>query len=70
MALSKDDIREIAYQGSFNDLERELARLLLTIIKDEPVAYVTYKGYLLHAADPKVSEYSEPTPLYELPYLK
>lgn len=70
MALSKDDIREIAYQGSFNDLERELARLLLTIIEDEPVAYVTYKGYLLHAADPKVSEYSETTPLYELPDLK
>ena len=70
MALSKDDIREIAYQGGFNDLERELARLILTIIEDEPVAYVTYKGYLLHAADPKVSEYSEPTPLYVLPDLK
>lgn len=31
---------------------------------EEPVAYMTYKGYLLHAGDPKVSEYSEPTPLY------
>ncbi|WP_261400133.1 DUF551 domain-containing protein, partial [Citrobacter werkmanii] len=33
----------------------------------EPVAYMTYKGYLLHAGDPKVSEYSEPTPLYTAP---
>ena len=28
---------------------------------------MTYKGYLLHAGDPKVSEYSEPTPLYTAP---
>lgn len=34
---------------------------------EEPVAYMTYKGYLLHAGDPKVSEYSEPTPLYTAP---
>lgn len=33
----------------------------------EPVAYVTYKGYLLHAGDPKVAEYSEPEPLYMRP---
>ncbi|MBA7800591.1 hypothetical protein HV170_03525 [Citrobacter freundii] len=33
----------------------------------EPVAYMTYKGYLLHAADPKLAEYSEPTPLYTAP---
>lgn len=33
----------------------------------EPVAYMTYKGYLLHAADPKLAEYSEPTPLYYAP---
>ena len=25
---------------------------------------MTYKGYLLHAGDPKLAEYSEPTPLY------
>lgn len=34
---------------------------------EEPVAYMTYKGYLLHAGDPKVSEYSDPTPLYTTP---
>ncbi|MDN4386147.1 DUF551 domain-containing protein [Citrobacter portucalensis] len=33
----------------------------------EPVAYMTYKGYLLHAADPKLPEYSDPTPLYDAP---
>ncbi|WP_275145830.1 hypothetical protein [Citrobacter portucalensis] len=33
----------------------------------EPVAYMTYKGYLLHAADPKLAEYSDPTPLYTAP---
>lgn len=35
----------------------------------EPVAYMTYKGYLLHAADPKLAEYSEPMPLYAAPQL-
>lgn len=34
---------------------------------DEPVAYMTFKGYLLHAGDPKVAEYSEPEPLYMRP---
>lgn len=33
----------------------------------EPVAYMTYKGYLLHAGDPKLAEYSEPMPLYADP---
>lgn len=33
----------------------------------EPVAYMTYKGYLLHADDPKLAEYSDPTPLYDTP---
>lgn len=32
-----------------------------------PVAYTTYKGYLIHAGDPKLKEYSDPTPLYEAP---
>lgn len=30
----------------------------------KPDAYETYKGYLLHANDPKVQEYSDPSPLY------
>lgn len=33
----------------------------------EPVAYMTYKGYLFHATDPKLAEYSDPTPLYDAP---
>lgn len=47
--------------------ERELARIALASIEAVPVAYMTYKGYLLHAADPKLAEYSEPTPLYDAP---
>ena len=31
----------------------------------EPVAYETYKGILLHAGDPKVSEHSNPAPLFD-----
>ncbi|HBA3815031.1 TPA: hypothetical protein J5U00_000180 [Escherichia coli] len=46
---------------------RELARIALASLEAEPVAYMTYKGYLLHAADPRLAEYSEPTPLYEAP---
>lgn len=47
--------------------ERELARIALASLEAVPVAYMTYKGYLLHAADPKLAEYSEPTPLYDAP---
>ena len=49
--------------------ERELARIALASLEAEPVAYMTYKGYLLHAADPKLGEYSEPMPLYAVPQL-
>jgi len=45
----------------------ELARIALASLEAEAVAYMTYKGYLLHAADPKLAEYSEPTPLYDAP---
>lgn len=48
-------------------IELELARIALASLEAEPVAYMTYKGYLLHAADPKLAEYSEPTPLYDAP---
>ncbi len=37
------------------------------VLNAEPVAYMTYKGYLLHASDPKLAEYSDPTPLYDAP---
>lgn len=42
-------------------------RIALASLEAVPVAYMTYKGYLLHAADPKLAEYSEPTPLYDAP---
>nr|DAH63074.1 MAG TPA: Protein of unknown function (DUF551) [Caudoviricetes sp.] len=42
-------------------------RIALASLEAEPVAYMTYKGYLLHAADPKLAEYSDPTPLYTAP---
>lgn len=48
-------------------IELALARIALASLEAEPVAYMTYKGYLLHAADPKLAEYSEPTPLYDAP---
>ena len=47
----------------------ELARIALASLEAEPVAYMTYKGYLLHADDPKLAEYSEPMPLYTVPQL-
>ncbi len=47
--------------------EQELARIALDAMDSDPVAYMTYKGYLLHAGDPKLAEYSEPTPLYAAP---
>ncbi len=46
-----------------------LARIALAAKRAEPVAYITYKGYLIHAGDPKLSEYSDPQPLYDTPQL-
>lgn len=42
-----------------------LARIALAVKMAEPVAYITYKGYLIHAGDPKLSAFSDPEPLYE-----
>lgn len=50
-----------------NLIVRELAAFRLAAMDSEPVAYMTYKGYLLHAGDPKLAEYSEPMPLYADP---
>lgn len=44
-----------------------LARIALAAKQADVVAYMTYKGQLLHAADPKVLEHSEPQPLYDAP---
>ncbi|HHH1420811.1 TPA: DUF551 domain-containing protein [Yersinia enterocolitica] len=46
-----------------------LARIALAAKRAEPVAYITYNGYLIHAGDPKLSEYSDPQPLYDTPPL-
>ncbi|WP_053086432.1 hypothetical protein [Klebsiella michiganensis] len=46
---------------------RELQERRKAAMDSEPVAYMTYKGYLLHAGDPKLAEFSEPTPLYADP---
>jgi hypothetical protein len=46
-----------------------LVRIALAAKRAEPVAYITYKGYLIHAGDPRLSEYSEPEPLYDAPQL-
>lgn len=67
--LSKERLEEIRDYDTCVTLEEsaEMARRLLAVEGQEPVAYMTYKGYLLHAADPKVAEYSEPMPLYAAP---
>ncbi|ENL8211215.1 hypothetical protein AB6G43_004656, partial [Salmonella enterica] len=45
----------------------DAVKVIDEVLNAEPVAYMTYKGYLLHAADPKLAEYSDPTPLYDAP---
>ncbi|OJB95776.1 hypothetical protein [Yersinia ruckeri] len=44
-----------------------LIDIALSAKQAEPVAYMTYKGYLIHAGDPKLLEYSDPQPLYDTP---
>ncbi|HID8737773.1 TPA: DUF551 domain-containing protein [Klebsiella variicola] len=72
--LTRERLAEIAQFGfssaitPANDFEiKKLARIALAAMDGEPVAYMTYKGYLLHAGDPKLAEYSEPMPLYADP---
>jgi hypothetical protein len=56
----------MALPPSHDEIEA-MARFALAAKEQEPVAYMTYKGYLLHAGDPKLAEYSEPMPLYADP---
>ncbi|MEQ0366914.1 hypothetical protein ABLV54_08660 [Klebsiella sp. JB_Kp042] len=60
---------KVGYRLEFADIEilKRVARMALAAMDGEPVAYMTYKGYLLHAGDPKLAEYSEPMPLYADP---
>lgn len=65
-----EDLRDIAYRGSHDDLERELALQLLASMEQEPVAYMVGDYSLLHYQDPKVDEYlGRVTPLYAAPQL-
>ncbi|HDT6053117.1 TPA: DUF551 domain-containing protein [Klebsiella michiganensis] len=65
MESTRDDI-PFGFDESGNN-ELAAFKLALAAMDSEPVAYMTYKGYLLHAGDPKLAEYSEPTPLYADP---
>ncbi|HHT0407416.1 TPA: hypothetical protein ACTW6H_005689, partial [Raoultella ornithinolytica] len=66
--LQKISIGEASAGIDFgNAIVRELAAFRLAAMDSKPVAYMTYKGYLLHAGDQKLSEYSEPMPLYADP---
>lgn len=53
--------------GHYSKLMLKTLRIALESVEAEPVAYTTYKGYLIHAGDPKLKEYSDPTPLYDAP---
>lgn len=46
-----------------------LVRIALAAKTAKPVAYLTFKGHLIHAGDPRLSEYSNPGPLYAAPVL-
>lgn len=44
-----EDLREIAYCGSYDDMQRSLARALLAVHEQEPVAYIAfYESGLTH----------------------
>lgn len=63
-------LSDINHVGSILGQEiTAMAKELLALRKafSEPVAYMTYKGYLIHAGDPKLTEYSEPEPLFTKP---
>ena len=69
--VTKESLAEnIGRLESYGDLsineeyQLKAYRLLYSVWTQEPDAYVTYKGYLLHAADPKVANHSQPEPLF------
>ncbi|WP_241575139.1 hypothetical protein [Rosenbergiella nectarea] len=74
IALTQEKREELIQYAKFisaqYDHDEELCEIMeiaLASLTAKPVSYMTYKGYLLHAADPKVSEYSDPEPLYDAP---
>ena len=69
--VTKESLAEnIVRLESYGDLsineeyQLKAYRLLYAVWTQEPDAYVTYKGYLLHAADPKVANHRQPEPLF------
>ncbi|MHB7567747.1 hypothetical protein ACYCNP_14585 [Citrobacter braakii] len=51
--------------GNLGYAMADAVKVIDEVLNAEPVAYMTYKGYLLHASDPELAEYSDPTPLYD-----
>lgn len=64
---SIEEMRETGEYTRATTKAIEALRQALAQPEQKPVAYMTYKGYLYHASDPKVLEHSDPTPLYTAP---
>ncbi|MCP5570964.1 DUF551 domain-containing protein [Klebsiella pneumoniae] len=62
--ITRERVVALIAEHSYDSALVDALEHLLATMDSEPVAYMTYKGYLLHAGDPKLAEYSEPTPLY------
>lgn len=63
LELSKELKTATKFACKWEEAEHELAELRA----QEPVAFITYKGHLLHADDPRVKEHSDPAPLFARP---
>ncbi|MDU1183414.1 MAG: hypothetical protein E6997_10485 [Citrobacter sp.] len=69
-----EDLRDIAYCGSYDDLERELALQLLASMEQEPVAYMHHSGQVVtreECCDDEIFAIccKVETPLYAAPQL-
>lgn len=69
-----EDLRDIAYCGSYDDLDRELALQLLASMEQEPVAYMHHSGQVVtreECCDDKIFAIccKVETPLYAAPQL-
>jgi hypothetical protein len=69
--LLADEVRRLSVVETENAVQRlqidHLKAELVRLREQEPYAYETYKGYLLHAGNPEVSNHSNPKPLYTEP---
>lgn len=67
MILTEQEIKEaVGFTTDQMTAYRRIESAMLEKLRaQEPVAYMTYKGYLLHAADPKVAvHFIKPAPLF------